>query len=91
MLFTLCKRYSEIALRHFFERNGIAPIYVTDSIKEMWIRSLSSAKIVSEQHLSAKCEHGLNANKAFGISFFKIDHLFFLSIRTKIKIYLPGN
>ena len=48
--------YSEITSFHFFERSGIAPICVTDSIRAVWTRSLSAAKIVSEQHLFAKCE-----------------------------------
>ena len=51
--------YSEIATLHFFERSGIAPICVTDSIRAVWTRSLSAAKIVSERHLLAKYEHGL--------------------------------
>ena len=50
--------YSEITSLHFLEPSGIAPICVTDSIRPVWTRSLSAAKIVSEQHLFAKCEHG---------------------------------
>ena len=45
MLFTLCGKYSET-------------ISVADSIKAVWTRSLSSTKIVSEPHASAKCEYG---------------------------------
>ena len=51
--------YSEIATLYFFERSGIGPICVTDSIRAVWTRSLSAAKLVSERHLFAKCEHGL--------------------------------
>ena len=50
--------YSEITSLHFFDRSGIAPICVTDSIRAVWTRRLSAAKTVSEQHLFAKCEHG---------------------------------
>ena len=36
--------YSEITLLHLFERSGIAPTCVTDSIRSVWTRSLSAAK-----------------------------------------------
>ena len=51
--------YSKIAVLHFFDWSGIAPICVMDSIRAVWTRSLSTAKIVSEQHLFAKCKHVL--------------------------------
>ena len=51
--------YPEITSLHNFERSGIAPICVTDSIRAVWTRSLSAEKIFSERHLFAKCEHGL--------------------------------
>ena len=54
----LCGRYSEIA--RFFERSGIVPIYVTDSIIAVWTRSVSATKIVSVRHVSAKREHSQN-------------------------------
>ena len=38
--------YSEITSLHISEQSGIAPICVTDSIRAVWIRSLSTAKIV---------------------------------------------
>ena len=51
--------YSEIATLRFFERSGIALTCFMDSIRAVWTRSLSTAKIFSEQHLFTKCEHGL--------------------------------
>ena len=45
MLVTLCGKYSET-------------ICVPDSIIEVWTWSLSTTEIVSEPHLSAKCEYG---------------------------------
>ena len=57
MSFTLCEMYSEIASLHFFERSAVALIYVTDSIRAVWTRNLFVTKIVSQLHLSAKCEH----------------------------------
>ena len=51
--------YSEITSPHIFERSGIAPVCVMDSIRAVWTRSLSAEKIVSERHLFAKCENGL--------------------------------
>ena len=51
--------YSEITMLYYFERSGIAHICVTDSIRAVWTRILSIAKIVLERHLFAKCEHGL--------------------------------
>ena len=45
MLFTLSGKYFEA-------------ICVTDSILAVWTRSLSTTKIVSEPHVSAKCEYG---------------------------------
>ena len=59
-LFTLCEMYSDIASFHFFVRNGIATIYVPDSIRAACTRSLSATKFIPERHLFEKCEHGLN-------------------------------
>ena len=59
MLFTLCGKYSNIVSLHFFERSGIVPICVADSIIAVRTRSLFATKIVSETHVSAKCEHVL--------------------------------
>ena len=44
MLFTLCGKYPEA-------------ICVADSIIVVWTRSLSTTKIVSEPHVSTKCEY----------------------------------
>ena len=52
--------YSEITSLHIFEQSGIAPVCVTDSIRAVWTRSISAAKIALERHLFAKCEHDLN-------------------------------
>ena len=38
----------KIASLHFFERSGIATIYVTDNIRALCTRSLSATKIISE-------------------------------------------
>ena len=46
MLFTLCGKYS-------------GTICVGDSIIAVWTRSLSTTKIVSEPHVSAKWEYGV--------------------------------
>ena len=59
MLFKHCGKYSKIALLHLFERSGIVQICVADSIIAVWTRSVSVTKIVSERHVSAKCEHDL--------------------------------
>ena len=61
MLFTLCKIYFEIASLHLFERSGNVLICGTDSIRAVWTRSIFPTKIVSEWHLSAKREYGLNS------------------------------
>ena len=61
MLFTLCNIYFEIASLHFFERSGNVLICGTDSIRALWTRSIFPTKIVSECHLSAKREYGLNS------------------------------
>ena len=45
MQFTLCRKYSET-------------ICVADSITAVWTRSLSTTKIISESHVSAKYEYG---------------------------------
>ena len=45
MLFALCGKYSE-------------KICVVDSIIAVWTQSLSTTKIVSEPHVSVKCEYG---------------------------------
>ena len=59
MLFSLCGKYSDIVSLHFFERSGIVPTCVADSIIAVWTESLSATKIVWETHVSAKCEHVL--------------------------------
>ena len=65
MPFTLCGEYSEIASLYFFERSGIFPICVADSIIVVWTRSESATKIVSERHVPANWENGLKLLSAF--------------------------
>ena len=60
MLFILCGKYSEMPSLQFFERSGIVPICIADSIIAVWTQTVSRAKIVSEQQVSAQCKHGLS-------------------------------
>ena len=60
---TLQNIYQNLML-HFFEQSGIVPICAADSTRVLWAQSLSSAKIISEQHVS-KCEQGLKPCKLF--------------------------
>lgn len=54
--FTLCEMHFEIVSSDFFARSEIVLICTVDSIR--------AAKIVFEQHISVKCEHGLSLDNA---------------------------
>ena len=46
----------------FFELSGFDSICAADSTRVVVTRNLSATKIISERHVSAKCEHGIKPN-----------------------------